>query len=92
MARHHPNRERVIRPVGATDGRNYRWVSFPLRAFETAVRDELVEVRVEDIDPGAPSGNRVEALAARHAELGDSATTRPVVGRWAHTRAPESRL
>jgi DNA invertase Pin-like site-specific DNA recombinase len=82
MARHHPHRESVILPVGATDGRNYRWVSFPLRAFESAVLSELVEVKVEEVDPGAPSGNRVEVLSARLAELEQlSAKWRAKMGR-----------
>jgi hypothetical protein len=69
VARHHPSRESVILPVGATDGRNNRWVSFPLRAFESASLSRSVEVKVEDIDPGAPTGNRIETPAARRAGL-----------------------
>lgn len=69
MARHHKTRESVIFPGGAVGGRGDRWVSFPQRALEQAVLSRLVEVKVEDIDPGAPTVNRVEALAARLAEL-----------------------
>lgn len=69
MARHHTKRESVIFPAGATHGRGDRWVSFPFRAFESAVLSQLVEVKVEDIHPDAPAVNKVEALAARLAEV-----------------------
>jgi DNA invertase Pin-like site-specific DNA recombinase len=69
MARHHKARGSVIFPSGAAHGRGDRWVSYPFAALESAILSRLVEVKVEDVQPGEAAGNKVESLAARKAEL-----------------------
>jgi DNA invertase Pin-like site-specific DNA recombinase len=68
-ARHVPNREPSLFPTGAVHGRGGRWSTFPLRAFEQAILSQLIEVRVEDIQPDRPPARTLETLSARLAEI-----------------------
>lgn len=68
-AHYGPKREPVLFPAGATHGRGDKWVSFPLRAFETAILKELIEVQVDDSDRDALPVNKVEELSAQLTEL-----------------------
>jgi hypothetical protein len=49
-------------------GKGDKWVTFPLRAFESAVLSMLAEVKIDDLQPGTPAVNKVEVLAGRLAE------------------------
>ena len=58
-----PAQMSVLFPSGAMHGRGERWTSFPLAAFEDAIRSELIEVKVKDIQAETPEMNAVETLS-----------------------------
>jgi DNA invertase Pin-like site-specific DNA recombinase len=68
-AKHLVKRSAVLIPVGARNGRGEAWASFPLAAFEEAVLSSLIEVKIEDAQPGEEGNGKVESLAGRLAEL-----------------------
>jgi DNA invertase Pin-like site-specific DNA recombinase len=69
-AKHLKKRSAALIPVGAKVGRGDAWASFPLVPFEKEVLASLVEVKLEDVQPGEEKGvNKVESLAGRLAEL-----------------------
>jgi DNA invertase Pin-like site-specific DNA recombinase len=69
ICRHLTKRESVLFPAGAVHGRGGNWISFPLRAFEEAVRSQLVEVKIEDAEAGAAGRNKIKILSDRQDEL-----------------------
>jgi DNA invertase Pin-like site-specific DNA recombinase len=69
-AKHLKSRSAALIPVGAKVGRGDPWASYPLVAFEKEVLASLVEVKLEDVQPGEEKGvSKIERLAGRLAEL-----------------------
>jgi DNA invertase Pin-like site-specific DNA recombinase len=69
IARHTTGREPVLVSLKGTHGRGGRWSCFPLNAFESAIRSQLEEVKVEELGPEGPAVGRLNALRARRTEL-----------------------
>lgn len=69
ITRHHKKRESVLFPAKAAFGQGDKWVSFPLKAFESCILSRLIEVKIEDLQPDAPAPSRVETLSGRKTEL-----------------------
>ena len=69
IARHVVGREPTLISVNAVHGRGGQWSCFPLKPLEEAIRSQLEEVKVEELEPEGPVVSRLAALRARRTEI-----------------------
>jgi DNA invertase Pin-like site-specific DNA recombinase len=67
--KHLGGRPATLIPVGAKQGRNTKWASFPAEPFERAVLSELTEVKPRDVFAKEAGANKADALEGQLAEV-----------------------